>query len=270
MVYRFGTNTLIADYDGTSSPVTLNAGSISGISLSPYLSDSCINDLYSGVTTFFSTSFSTTHEVPVGGIIDIVFSGGNPTGNFFSGAGNDDCLVSSHQNSDITCSIDTNTVTITVANNAVAATSWSIVTRNVLTSTELAISSITSKTGSTIIDLNDNTGTAFALTSETSQTIETFEVQSNDGTLNNNPNTAGGGNIMFYVTDPGSSTDDLLSGTVARFYIPFLVQSSQSNKDLLIPVSGTDFHLNIADSVSDGGATDAVFSSSYNSGSKSL
>ena len=261
---------MIADYDGTSSPVTLNAGSISGISLSPYLTDSCTSDLYSGVTTFFSTSFSTTHEVPVGGIIDIVFSGGNPTGNFFSGAGNDDCLVSSHQNSDITCSIDANTVTITVANNAVAATSWSIVTRNVLTSTELAISSITSKTGSTIIDLNDNTGTAFALTSENSQTIATFEVESNDGEFNSNPNTAGGGNIMFYVTDPGSSTDNLLSGTVASFYIPFLVQSSQSNKDLLIPVSGTDFHLNIANSVSDGGATDAVFSSSYNSGSKSL
>ena len=99
----------------------------------------------------------------------------------FSGAGNDDYLVSNHKNSDITCSIDTTTATITVANNAVAATSWSIVTRNVLISIELAISLIISKTGSTIIDLNDNTGTAFALTSETSQTIETFEVQSNDG-----------------------------------------------------------------------------------------
>ena len=76
-----------------------------------------------------------------------------------------------------------------------------------LTDTELAISSITSKTGSTIIDLNDNTGTAFDLTSETSQTIGTFEVQSNDGEFNSN--TAGGGNIRFYLTDPGSSTDDL-------------------------------------------------------------
>ena len=270
MVYRFGTNTLIADYDGTNTPVTITAGSISGISLSPYLTNSCTSDLYSGVTTFFSTSFSTTHEVPIGGTIEIVFSGGNPTGNFFSGAGNDDCLISSHQNSDITCSIDTTTATITVANNAVAATSWSIVTRNVLISTELAISSITSKIGSTIIDLNDNTGTAFALTSETSQTIGTFEVQSNDGEFNSNPNTAGGGNIMFYLTDPGSSTDDLESGTVANFYIPFLVQSSQANKDLLIPVSGTDFHLNIADTVTDGGATDAVFSTPYSSGSKSL
>ena len=36
MIYRFGTNTLIADYDGTSSPVTLTAGSISNISLSAF------------------------------------------------------------------------------------------------------------------------------------------------------------------------------------------------------------------------------------------
>ena len=67
MVYRFGTDTLIADYDGTSSPATLTTGSISSVSLGPYLTDSCISDLLSGLTTFFTTSFSTSHEVPTGG-----------------------------------------------------------------------------------------------------------------------------------------------------------------------------------------------------------
>ena len=61
MVYRFGTDTIIADYDGTSSPVPLTAGSISVSNLSAYLNDSCTTDLFSGLVTFFTTSFSTSH-----------------------------------------------------------------------------------------------------------------------------------------------------------------------------------------------------------------
>ena len=82
MIFRFGTNTLIADYDGTSSPVTLTAGSISNISLSPYLIDSCTSNLVSGITTFYTTSFYTSHEVPVDGTIKVVYTNGDPTGDF--------------------------------------------------------------------------------------------------------------------------------------------------------------------------------------------
>ena len=53
MVYRFGTDTLIADYDETDSPVTLTTGSISNISLTPYLTDSCTSNFVSGITTFY-------------------------------------------------------------------------------------------------------------------------------------------------------------------------------------------------------------------------
>ena len=47
-VYRFGTDTVIADYDGTAA-IALTAGAINNIGVAPYLSDSCISDLYSGI-----------------------------------------------------------------------------------------------------------------------------------------------------------------------------------------------------------------------------
>ena len=55
------------------------------------------------MTTFYSTTFSISHEVPAGGKIVVDFANGNPTGEFFEGSGGTDCLVSSHQNSDINC-----------------------------------------------------------------------------------------------------------------------------------------------------------------------
>ena len=44
-VYRFGTDTLIADYEYTGSPVSLAVGNISNILLTPYLTDSCTSNL---------------------------------------------------------------------------------------------------------------------------------------------------------------------------------------------------------------------------------
>ena len=78
-IYRFGTETVIADYDGTSSPVTLTAGSISIISLTPYLTDSCTSNFVKGIATFYMTIFSTSHEVPADGVIEVVYNNGNPT-----------------------------------------------------------------------------------------------------------------------------------------------------------------------------------------------
>ena len=51
-VYRFGTGTVIADYDGTAT-IALTAGAINNISLSPYLTDSCTSNLARGMTTFY-------------------------------------------------------------------------------------------------------------------------------------------------------------------------------------------------------------------------
>ena len=97
---------MIASYEGSSSPVTLSPGSISNISLIPYLTDSCTSNLVSGMTTFFQTTFSTSHEVPVGGTIKVVYLNGNPTGDFFRNDGEGGhCLVSSHQSDDISCGI---------------------------------------------------------------------------------------------------------------------------------------------------------------------
>ena len=175
MVYRFSTDTIIADYGVTSSPVTLTIGSISSIGLSPYLIDSCINDLDVDITTFFSTSFSTSHEVPAGGKIEIVFADGSPTGDFLAGTG-DKCLVSSHQNSDISCVTTSNTATIGVSNNAVAAASWTIITRNELSGSSFSITSITSTTGTENIDQASNTGVTFSYTSETTQKVDSFLV----------------------------------------------------------------------------------------------
>ena len=43
-VYRFGTGTVLADYDGTSS-ISLTPGTITDIAITPYLSDYCSSDL---------------------------------------------------------------------------------------------------------------------------------------------------------------------------------------------------------------------------------
>ena len=75
---------------------------------------------------------------------------------------------------------------------------------------------------------------------------------------------------MFYVTDDGTNTDDLESGTDATFYIPFLVQSAENNKDLLIPASGTAFHLNINDSATDGADQVVTPNPTYAAGDKSI
>ena len=63
-VYRFGTETLVGNYDGQTTSITLTAGAIRNISVTPYLTDSCTSDLYSDISTFFSTTFTTTHDIP--------------------------------------------------------------------------------------------------------------------------------------------------------------------------------------------------------------
>ena len=76
---------------------------------------------------------------------------------------------------------------------------------------------------------------------------------------------AGGGNIMFYVKDASSNPKptDLETGTTAVFYIPFLVQSFQSNKDLIIPLTGADIDLNIGDTLTNGGDNEADLNPDY-------
>ena len=81
--YRFGTDTIVADFDGSTTSITLAAGDITNISVTPFLTDSCTSDLFSGIKTFFSTTFTTTHDVPASGTIDIVFAGGDPDADFF-------------------------------------------------------------------------------------------------------------------------------------------------------------------------------------------
>ena len=232
MIYRFGTNTLIADYDGTSSPVTLTAGSISNISLSPYLTNSCTSNLVSGITTFYMTSFTTSHEIPASGTIDVVYTNGNPSGEFFSGSGGHDCLVMTHQNDDIKCSTATTTATITVSNNAVAATSWTIITRNVLSSTTFSIGSIKSETTASVtIDENTSPGVTITHPTDAFQVLDGFIMEANDGTVLGDASADIGGSdtIMFYVDDADNTNTDLEISTTAVFYVPFLKQSSQSN-----------------------------------------
>ena len=64
---------MIADFDSSNSPVLLTTGTINNISLVPYLTDSCTSNLVEGMTTFYSTTFSLSHEVPTGGKIEVVF-----------------------------------------------------------------------------------------------------------------------------------------------------------------------------------------------------
>ena len=233
MIYRFGTNTLIADYDGTSSPVTLTAGSITNISLNPYLSDSCTSNLVSGITTFYMTSFTTSHEVPIDGTIDVVYTNGDPTGVFFTGSGGDDCLVSSHQSDDILCSTATTTAIITVKTNAVAATSWTIITRNVLSSTTFSIASIKSETTDSVtIDENASPGVTITHPTNDFQVLDGFIMEANDGSALGGMGVidiGGSDTIMFFVDDGDNTNTDLEDDTTAVFYVPFLKQSSQSN-----------------------------------------
>ena len=138
----------------------------------------------------------------------------------------DKCLVSTHQSDDITCETATNTVTITVATTAVEATTWTIITRNVLSSTTFGITSITSETTSGVtIDESTSTGVTITHPIDTFQVVDDFRMVANDGTaLTSNADIPGSVAIMFYV-DNSSDIFSLEDDTNAVFYVPFLVQS---------------------------------------------
>ena len=44
---------------------------------------------------------------------------------------------------------------------------------------------------------------------------------------------------MFIIDDTANTNNDLETTTPITFYVPFLVQSSQTNKQLLIPDTAT-------------------------------
>ena len=148
--------------------------------------------------------------------------------------------MSSHQNDDIKCSTDTATATITVANNAVAATTWTIITRNVLSSTTFSIASIKSET-STSVTIDENTSTGMTITHPTAafQVLDRFDMQVNGGDTSTTVDAAGSEYVMFIVDHSDETKTNLESGTNAVFYVPFLVQSSQTNTQLLIPTTAT-------------------------------
>ena len=69
------------------------------------------------------------------------------------------------------------TATITVSYNAVAATTWTIITRNVLDSFTFSISSIKSKTTDGItIDENISTGVIITHPTNTYQVVDDFRI----------------------------------------------------------------------------------------------
>ena len=111
--------------------------------------------------------------------------------------------MSSHQSDDITCGTATNTATITVATTAVEATTWTIITRNVLSSTTFGITSITSETTSGVtIDESTSTGVTITHPTETFQILDDFDMVANDGvSLTGNADLPGSVAIMFHVDD---------------------------------------------------------------------
>jgi hypothetical protein len=249
-IWRYGTPTLLKWITGTGPADDITTGTITVDSFEPLSSEIDTENMYSGLVTYMVMTLKPEHDIPAGGQVEVVITGGNVASKTYESGDLQDITAASGNNyglvyDDVFSSGTAagSTVTLTVGSGGITGGAQFTFTSLVeITDDALGVDSVETSFGNALIDELDEftdldlNGDAFTVNS-----VGVYTANNNDTGINT-AGAAGSYGIGLNFTAPKALAAE---GYTIKIHIPVLKLASPSTDASNIVIS-TDFNSSAA------------------------